>query len=77
MYEIVGFRRAAGTSKKTGKPYAGYFVHLTYDDPQITGKATDNVFLSDAILDGRQIYNGALIDLVYNKQGFLISVDGL
>lgn len=77
MYEIVGYRRAEGTSKKTGKSYAGYFVYLTYDDPQVTGKSTENVFLSDAILNGRQIYNGSLIDLSYNKQGYLIGVDGL
>lgn len=74
-YEVVGYRRATGTSKKSGKPYSGYFVHLQYADPQITGKATENTFISDEVIVGRSLALGDQLELLYNKSGYLVQVD--
>lgn len=72
IYEVVGFRKCSGKSKNTGKDYSGFFVHLTYDQEGVTGKATENVFISDSL--GYDPFIGDLIQLNYNARGFLMEV---
>lgn len=72
VYEVVGFRKCSGKSKNTGKDYSGYFVHLTYDQEGVTGKATENVFISDSL--GYDPVIGDRIQLSYNARGFLMEV---
>lgn len=70
-YEIIGVRRSAGTSKKTGKPYSGYIVFYTYKQQDVEGVACDNTFISDTILNGDIPRVGDQIQLIYDRNGFL------
>ncbi|MBO5952636.1 MAG: hypothetical protein J6Q53_00700 [Oscillospiraceae bacterium] len=72
MYEVIGVRRTAGTSKKTGRPYSGYTVFYTYLDQEVIGVKADNEFLSDTILNGYIPKPGDHVDLIYDRNGFLI-----
>ena len=70
-YEIIGYRRCAGTSKKTGKSYSGYIVFFTYCAQDVTGKSCDNAFISDELLQGYVPELGHRFQLFYNKSGFM------
>lgn len=70
-YEIIGVRRSAGTSKKTGKPYSGYIVFYTHNQQDVEGVACDNTFITDTILNGYIPRVGDLIQLIYDRNGFL------
>ena len=72
VYEVVGFRKCSGKSKNTGKEYSGYFVHLTFDQEGVSGKATENVFISDSL--SYDPYIGDRVQLNYNARGFLMEV---
>lgn len=71
MNEIIGVRKAEGTSKKTNKPYSGYIVFYQYDQENVTGKACDNVFVSSDVLNGLTPAPGMQCEMHYNRQGFL------
>lgn len=71
-YEVVGYRKCSGTSKNTGKPYSGYFVYLSFEQQGVTGKASENVFISDQL--GYEPFVGDRIRLNYNARGFLMEV---
>jgi len=71
QYQVIGVRRSAGTSKKTGKPYSGYIVFYTYKQQDVTGVASDNAFVADQILNGYIPKPGDMIQLVYDRNGFL------
>lgn len=71
MNEIIGVRKAEGTSKKTNKPYSGYIVFYQYDQENVTGKACDNVFVSADVLGGQIPAPGMQCEMHYNRQGFL------
>lgn len=73
MYEVVGFRRSVGTSKKTGKDFSGYIVFFNFEQQGVTGVATEQCFISDDLG-----YVPALHDrvrLLYNARGFLMEVE--
>lgn len=70
-YEVIGVRRSAGTSKKTGKPYSGYIVFYTYRQADVTGVASDNAFVSDQLLEDYIPQVGDKIQLIYDRNGFL------
>lgn len=46
---VLGTRRLEGTSKKTGRPYAGYVLHICFPsrDPHLNGYEVDKPFVSD------------------------------
>lgn len=72
-YEVVGFRRSVGTSKKTGKDFSGYIVFFNLEQSGVTGVATEQTFISDELG-----YVPALHDhvrLLYNGRGFLMEVE--
>lgn len=48
---LLGFQKMEGTSKKTGKPYNGYMLHLGYYDEHVTGNATAQIFVDSKIID--------------------------
>lgn len=70
-FEIIGFRRSQGTSKKTNKPYSGYIIFYTYVIQDVSGKGCDNSFVSDDILGGYVPEIGDRFRLFYNKTGFM------
>lgn len=72
MYEVIGFRRSEGVSKKTGKNFAGYIVFLAMDQRGVTGKACDQAFISDELDYAPAL--GDKVQLIYNSRGFLTDV---
>lgn len=71
MNEVIGVRKAEGISKKTGKPFSGYIVFYQYEQGDVTGKACDNVFVSADLLQGMIPTPGMIVELRYNRNGFL------
>ena len=72
MYEVIGFRRSEGVSKKTGKNFGGYIVFFVFEQRGVTGKASDQAFISDDL--AYQPVLGDKVQLVYNSRGFLTDV---
>lgn len=73
MYEVVGFRKSAGTSKKTGKEFSGYIVFFNLLQTGVTGMATEHCFISDDL--GYVPTVGDRVRLNYNSRGFLMEVE--
>lgn len=73
IYEVVGFRACQGVSKKTQRPYNGYFVFLTIERTGVQGKATENIFVGEEL--GYVPAVGDLVRLNYNSRGFLVGVE--
>lgn len=73
MYEVVGFRRSVGTSKKTGKDFAGYIVFFNFAQQGVTGMATEQTFISDELSYVPSL--GDRVRLLYNARGFLMEVE--
>ncbi len=72
IYEVVGYRKCSGKSKNTGKDYSGYFVHFTFAQEGVIGKATENAFIADSLGYDPQL--GDRVRLNYNSRGFLVEV---
>lgn len=49
---ILGYRYAQGTSKKTNKPYNGFFTCIGYEDRNYTGIKAEEKFISAEALQG-------------------------
>lgn len=74
-YEVVGFRPCQGVSKKTNRPYKGYFVFLTIERVGVQGKATENIFVGEEL--GYIPVIGDRVRLDYNARGFLVGVESV
>lgn len=73
MYEVVGFRKSAGTSKKTGNQFSGYIVFFTLEQQGVTGVATEQCFISDDLRYVPAL--GDRVRLLYNNRGYLMEVE--
>lgn len=71
---LLGFQKMEGTSKKTGKPYNGYMLHLGYYDDNVTGNATAQIFVDSKIISNSEcvLKTGTNYDFNYevNFSGF-------
>lgn len=70
--EIIGVRKSEGTSKKTGKAFSGYIIFYQGDQKDVVGKACDNVFVSKELIGDQIPVPGMKVQLLYNRNGFLI-----
>ena len=68
---VMSSRLAEGTSKKTNKPYKAMVTHVVFDGEV---KECEAVWIDPALLEGRVPEYGDVLDLQYNRQGFLQSV---
>lgn len=66
----------SGVSKKTGKPFSGYFVSYAYKRDDINGAQAESLFLSqDMVNDSKYIPQpGDLCELYYGRGGFIESI---
>lgn len=76
---LLGYSRMMGTSKKTGKPYDGYMLHLGYNDDHIEGTATSQIFVDSSLISSAdELSIGRVYDFQYevNFSGYnrLVSV---
>lgn len=68
MYnEIIGIQFIDYVSKKTNQRVQGRKVFYTYEDRNVSGKACDNVFLSDRNYADFNLVVGQEIRFFYNK----------
>lgn len=72
MYEVIGFRRCEGVSKKTGNKFSGWIVFFALVQRGVTGKACDQAFISDDL--AYQPVLGDKVQMIYNSRGFLTDV---
>lgn len=77
MVEVCGVRYGKGTSKRSGNPYEGFFVHYTEDGTSqgVKGYVAENTFISSSVLAGRVIEVGDKLDIRYDRRGFITGVD--
>ena len=64
----------SGTSKKTGKPYEGYFVDLLVKEDSGDLRFLNNVGYLDKSLVGKQLPEDTMVELSFNYRGFIESV---
>lgn len=74
-YEVVGFRRSVGTSKKTGKDYSGYVVFFNLEQQGVTGIATEQRFIPDNLNYVPVLHDR--VRLLFNAGGYLMEVEVL
>lgn len=79
MAKIIGYRRMQGTSKK-GNPYSGYMVYYVEDlfvpmGVLGEGQSCDSAFIGDDLLQGVIPTVGAVLELRYDKRGYLRDVN--
>ena len=64
---VMSAKFAKGVSKKTNKPYESIVTHVVFFDD----KECEAVWIDPALLNGVVPEYGDVIDLHYNRQGFL------
>lgn len=74
--KVVGIQNVDYTSRKTGKPVKGTTLHVIFKDAEVAGEAVDGIFVSDALEIGSisQIQPGMVVDVEYNRRGFVSDV---
>ena len=71
---ILGYKYAQGTSKKTNKPYNGFFTCLGYEDSTYTGMKTKENFISAEALQGVIPSVGEKYEIGVDFNGYITSV---
>ena len=67
---VMSSRIAKGTSKKTGKEFNSIVVHVVFLGDE---KECESVWISSELLHGYLPQYGDVIDINYNRQGFVVS----
>lgn len=69
---VIGVKRMEGTSKRTGKPYAGYLFHVAYEsrDKSLIGLETSQEFVPDGNYTSVP-KPGDKVNISYGKGGFV------
>lgn len=67
IVKLMGVQTAKGTSKKTGSPYDGFFIHYAYPRQNVVGYAVKDTFCD------RQMLTPALTS-VDNDMGKLVGM---
>lgn len=63
--KILGFRSYSGEFQ--GKPYSGYYVHLSYDHPDVQGVAVKTVKVPFSALPDRPLAVGMEVEMSTSK----------
>lgn len=64
----------SGVSKKTGKPYEGYFVDLLMKEDNGDIRYVDTGYLDKSLIKNQKIGVDTMIDINYNRRGFVDAV---
>lgn len=79
-YKLVGYKHIAGTSKKNGKPYDGYSLHVLSKPAysvDFVGEETWSLFVDRAMVEndyGFAYQIGDLLDIRYDNRGRVVGV---
>lgn len=74
--EVVGIgMRRSGTAKKTGKPYDGTSIYVLTAVNDVEGQKAEEVYFNHlSSVNFPEVHIGDIIDVEYNRQGFLDGV---
>lgn len=74
--KLVGYRRVDISRKEDGSEIHGYNLYCTYPSQNVTGEATERLWVHDKVLgDGAAFLRvGAEITPVYNKFGKIAGI---
>ena len=71
---VMSARIAKGTSKKTNKDYEAIVTHVVFfGEKESDQKECEAVWIDPSLLNGILPEYGDVLDLQYNRQGFLSS----
>lgn len=70
---VIGYQYREGTSKKTNKPYAAFFVSVTYPVNQYTGVKAEELFVSKEAAEGIVPEVGKQYLVQFTRNGFVSS----
>ena len=68
---VMSARVAKGVSKKTGKEFNAFVVHVVFDEEE---KECEAVWIDPEFFGGVLPTYGDVIDIQYNRQGYVQSV---
>lgn len=71
-------QRKEGVGKKSGKSYAGYFVTLGYENPEVIGYSTKDMLYTDDIMRANNGYlpkPGDKCECTVGFNGFIESLE--
>lgn len=70
--KVIGVKRMEGTSKRTGKPYAGYIFHVAYPsrDKALMGMEVSQEFVTDGNYT-KVPQPGDTVNIAYGKGGYV------
>lgn len=84
VYQIIGVKAMEGTSKKTGRPFDSYVLHMVVQNSgdqdlkghEVKQQFVDKKFLLDDVqrLGGYSALVNQVVDIMYNDRGFVESV---
>ncbi len=71
---VMSAKVAEGVSKRTNKPYKAIVTHVVFSgDKQDDVKECEPVWIDPSLLEGEFPKYGDVLELQYNRQGFLSS----
>ena len=71
---VIGKRFASGTSKKTNKPYSGFFLSYIYTASGYEGNRCSEKFITSQSLQGIVPDIGDKLDLDFDENGYITGV---
>ena len=72
---VMSSKLAKGISKKTNKPYESFVTHVVFPGEAASDvKECEIVWIDPALVGGYLPVYGDVLDLQYNRQGFLTKV---
>lgn len=78
LVTVVGVgSRKAGISKKSGTKYDFTEVAISYPADGFTGEKCETVAFDSALLEGRNIAPGEILDLVFHQANFKTYIDAI
>lgn len=72
---VVGKNSVSGTSKKTGKDFAGTVVHVVYKKNGVEGTAVETVWLDPKTYPLASIQVGKTYDLDRDGNGYVVGFE--
>lgn len=74
---VVGKEEMKGTSKKTGNPYDGSLVHITFKKARCAGFAVESLFVDSSLARFNNIEVSKEYDLDRDGRGYILAFEAV
>lgn len=81
VVKVLGIEAKSGISKKSGKPYDGYFLYFAHEKQGVTGMYAGDTFLQRDFAEpklqacgGAGKLPGKSLNIDYDNRGFLVNL---